>query len=501
MDYPMEETVTDLIEVWSRLTPDRIAARNAQQGIISYFQLERDANRIANWLNQQGIGEHSRIGVLTGSDPYFLVALLAVWKAGACYVPLDMDYPLGRLSHMVADAGLSVILGVGSGDSMALWSCARYFDITSSGFLRGIQRWSGSQPPQVVRRPQQLALIIYTSGSTGVPKGVMIEHGALANLLKDHAKGLGITANSRVYNALSLAFDAGNMAALLPLICGGELALGCGETAAIVHSRSSHLFLPTALLARLDIQAAGLPSLIAIGGEDCPQNLADRWADRVSLYNLYGPAECTVTALYGRIFLGQRVHVGQPVTGIQAWILDRDGAECLPGEAGELYLSGLGLARGYLNQPQLTAQRFIEWQPIPGQRLRLYRTGDKFRKLPCGHYQFLGRIEEEVRIGGYLIDIAEVESQLIRVCPLLKQVKVVVQRLGAEEKLLAFATLCQCYPACAPEPCRILCDLAHRLPEYLIPSQLHLLSEMPLTPNGKLDEKRLPRLAAKTTLA
>ncbi|OVZ88950.1 peptide synthetase [Yersinia frederiksenii] len=485
-------TVTDLIEAQCLQVPEHIAAQHyINDEYVTYAQLNQDANRIAGWLHQQGIGPHSLIGVLTSADPYLLVAILAIWKAGAAYVPLDSHASLARLTHCMTDARLAVILGCGPAEQLLLWPNCRYFDISALSFRRAMHSWSAEQPPEFIRRPEQLAMVVYTSGSTGIPKGVMIEHRALANVLLDHQQRLGICAESRVYNTLSLAFDAGNMATLLPLIAGACLISALADVSMIhqAEARSAtHLLLPTAWLTGLNPNDLQKLSVMIVGGQDCPQTEAERWAGRVELYNMYGPAECTVTALCARLKPNETVNIGNPISQMRAWILDEQGAPCPIGTAGELCLTGIGLARGYLNQPQLTASRFIDWQQPDGQQVRLYRTGDKACQWATGEFRFLGRIADEVHINGYLIDINEIESQLSQVCPLLSQVRVMVRQQG--KTLLAFAT-CSCSLSCSPEPCRILGDLACRLPDYLVPHQLYLLTEMPLTANGKLDEARL----------
>ncbi|EQB2597532.1 amonabactin biosynthesis non-ribosomal peptide synthetase AmoG [Aeromonas salmonicida] len=488
LDYPSRDTLLCHIERRAVQFPDSLAVSDGE-GALSYGELEARANRLAHWLLTRGVTPGSAIGIQARRDVAFVVALLACWKTGAAYVPLDPAYPAERLAHILSDASIALVLG-GEPDARL----AEAIKGTDAGYhnlhrlaLDGLP----SKAPAIPRDAAMLAQIIYTSGSTGLPKGVMVEQGSLVNLMADHCARIVLDQNGAMFNCMSLSFDAGNMTTLLPLYCGAALLFGEpgeGVIGAAIARGASHMILPTALLANL-LPPAELGSLKAIGfgGEACPSSLVERWGDRVALYNMYGPTECTVTALCARLTPGAPITIGRPVNNLKALILDEAGNLCPVGVPGELCLAGLGLARGYLNLPERTQEAFIELA-LAERAHRLYRTGDRALLRRDGNIQYLGRIDEQIKLRGYRIEPGEIETRLAELCPAIRQIKVVVQ----EGRLLAYA----CLQAGASEPDgdALLQRAGECLPEYMVPARLCWLPEMPLTPNGKLDLRRLPAI-------
>ncbi|MDM5138212.1 amonabactin biosynthesis non-ribosomal peptide synthetase AmoG [Aeromonas bestiarum] len=488
LDYPSRDTLLCHIEQRAGQFPGALAVSDGADA-LSYGELEARASRLAHWLQSCGVTPGAAIGIQARRDVAFVVALLACWKAGAVYVPLDPAYPAERLAHILSDASIALVLG-GEPDARL----AEAIKGTDAGYhnlhrlaLDGLP----TSAPAIPRDAAMLAQIIYTSGSTGLPKGVMVEQGSLVNLMADHAERIALDQDGAMFNCMSLSFDAGNMTTLLPLYCGAALHFGEpgeGVIAAAIAKGASHMILPTALLANL-LPPVDLGSLKAIGfgGEACPSSLVDRWGARVALFNMYGPTECTVTALCARLVPGQPITIGQPISNLKALILDEGGNPCPVGVPGELCLSGLGLARGYLNLPERTQEAFIELA-LADRAHRLYRTGDRALLRRDGNIQYLGRIDEQIKLRGYRIEPGEIETQVAALCPAIRQIKVVVQ--GG--RLLAYA----CLHAGASEPDgeALLQRAGECLPEYMVPVRLCWLTEMPLTPNGKLDLRRLPAI-------
>ncbi|MGZ8065669.1 amonabactin biosynthesis non-ribosomal peptide synthetase AmoG [Aeromonas salmonicida] len=488
LDYPSRDTLLCHIERRAAQFPDALAVSDGAQS-LSYGELEARANRLAHWLQSCGVTPGAAIGIQAKRDVAFVIALLACWKAGAAYVPLDPAYPAERLAHILSDASIALVLG-GEPDARL----AEAIKGTDAGYHNLHRLALDGLPTSVPAIPwdaAMLAQIIYTSGSTGLPKGVMVEQGSLVNLMADHGARIVLDQDGAMFNCMSLSFDAGNMTTLLPLYCGAALHFGEpgeGAITAAINCGASHMILPTALLANL-LPPTDLGSLRAIGfgGEACPSSLVERWGARVALYNMYGPTECTVTALCARLVPGQPITIGQPISNLKALILDEGGNLCPVGVPGELCLSGLGLARGYLNLPERTQEAFIELA-LDGRTHRLYRTGDRALKRRDGKVQYLGRIDEQIKLRGYRIEPGEIETRLAELCPAMRQIKVVVQ----EGRLLAYA----CLHAGASEPDgeALLQRASECLPEYMVPVRLCWLPEMPLTPNGKLDLRRLPAI-------
>ncbi|MGY3979141.1 amonabactin biosynthesis non-ribosomal peptide synthetase AmoG [Aeromonas mytilicola] len=485
-DYPSRDTLLCHIERRAAERPDALAVSDGAEA-LTYGELEVRANRLAYWLQAQGVTPGAAIGIQARRDVAFVVALLACWKAGAAYVPLDPAYPAERLAHILSDASIALVLGgepdARLGEALA-GTTAAYHDLHQLALDK-----MPTSTPALPRDAAMLAQIIYTSGSTGLPKGVMVEQGSLVNLMADHGERIALGKGGAMFNCMSLSFDAGNMTSLLPLYCGAALHFGEpgeGVIGAAIARGASHMILPTALLANL-LPPTDLGSLKAIGfgGEACPSSLVDRWGERVALFNMYGPTECTVTALCARLSPGAPITIGRPVNNLKALILDEGGNLCPVGVPGELCLSGLGLARGYLNLPERTQEAFIELA-LAGRTYRLYRTGDRALLRRDDNIQYLGRIDEQIKLRGYRIEPGEIETQVAALSPAIRQIKVVVQ----EGRLLAYA----CLHAGASEPDgeALLQRAGECLPEYMVPARLCWLAEMPLTPNGKLDLRRLP---------
>ncbi|MCS3459659.1 non-ribosomal peptide synthetase [Aeromonas sp. BIGb0445] len=487
-DYPSRDTLLCQFERRAASRPDALAVSDGE-GALSYGELEERANRLAHWLQAQGVNPGAAIGIQARRDAAFVIALLACWKVGAAYVPLDPAYPAERLAHILSDAGIALVLG-GEPDARlgeALAGTAAGYHNLHRLALDGLP----TSAPAIPRDAAMLAQIIYTSGSTGLPKGVMVEQGSLVNLMADHAERIALDQDGAMFNCMSLSFDAGNMTTLLPLYCGAALHFGEpgeGVIDAAMACGASHMILPTALLANL-LPPAVLGSLKAIGfgGEACPSSLVERWGDRVALFNMYGPTECTVTALCARLSPGAPITIGQPISNLKALILDEAGNPCPVGVPGELCLAGLGLARGYLNLPERTNEAFVELT-LDGQTYRLYRTGDRALLRRDGNVSYLGRLDEQIKLRGYRIEPGEIETQIAALCPGIRQIKVVVQ----QGRLLAYA--CLQSGATQPDGEALLQRAGEQLPEYMVPVKLCWLPEMPLTPNGKLDLRRLPAI-------
>jgi len=487
--YPEGLTALSLFSNMARLYPNRPALRQGE-GSISYAELDARANRLANWLQAQGCKPGARIGLLARRENAFVVALLASWKIGIAYVPLDPNYPQQRLTHVMRDADLQLVIGQGA-TPFDLEPAQRWVDLASHEVQLQLDAQSPSAPA-LTHNPQQLAQVIYTSGSTGLPKGVMVEQGSLANLLLDHGRRLGVTPDDRMLDCMSLSFDAGNMCALVPLAHGACLLWadpGEGLLDEIERTETTHMIFATALLATLPERSLPAMKAVGFGGEACPPAIPQRWASQFRLIDMYGPTEATVTALTKTLTTEARLTIGQPIDGMQAVILDRHGALCPVGVPGELCLAGLGLARGYLNQPERTAEAFREHH-IAGVKVRLYHTGDRARMLASGDYEYLGRLDAQIKLRGYRIEPGEIEAQLHASCPRLQEIKVLVVSQGTRQALVGYASVTEGEPV--PEPDAVLQAVSHRLPEYMVPQRLIILDRMPLTANGKLDLQQLP---------
>ncbi|WP_348658689.1 amino acid adenylation domain-containing protein, partial [uncultured Stutzerimonas sp.] len=487
--YPDGLTALSLFSDMAQLHPNRPALRQGE-GYVSNAELDARASRLANWLQAQGCAPGDLIGILARRENAFAVALLACWKVGAAYVPLDPNYPQQRLSHIMRDANLQLVIGQGVAP-FGLEPGARWVDLDSHETQAQLDAQSPCAPP-LLHDPQRLAQVIYTSGSTGVPKGVMIEQGSLVNLLLDHGRRLGVAPGDRMLDCMSLSFDAGNMCALVPLVHGACLLWadpGEGLLDEIERTETTQMIFATALLATLPERPLPAMKAVGFGGEACPPTIPQRWASQFRLIDMYGPTEATVTALTKTLAAGTRLTIGQAIDGMQAVILDRHGAVCPVGVPGELCLAGLGLARGYLNQPERTAEAFRE-HDFAGVKVRMYHTGDRARLLANGEYEYLGRLDAQIKLRGYRIEPGEIEAQLHASCSSLQEIKVLVVSQGTRQALVAYATVTA--GEATPEPDAVLQAAAHRLPEYMVPQRLIILDKMPLTANGKLDQRQLP---------
>ncbi|GAB2883355.1 amino acid adenylation domain-containing protein [Microbulbifer echini] len=470
------------------LQPD-VAAIVWQGQAISYGELNRQANKLANLLRNKGVVPESKVGLCLPRTPRLVIAILAVLKAGGAYVPLDPAYPKTRLKFMLQDSGTSLVLGETESQSL--------LDNISVDVL-WLDRcsWQEQSPeaPAVERDGRQLAYLIYTSGSTGRPKGVLVEHLSLLNLNHVEIQDFKLGCGDRLLHCISFNFDPATGQLFAGLNSGATIYLvdlQSDLTTIIRDQNITHAILPAAVLAAEREQL--LPSLkvIGTGGETCPLNVARYWSIGRTYFNLYGPTECTITSLresyVGRV---DRESIGRPIANSYCYIFDEIKQLVAPGAIGELYIGGVGLARGYYNRPDLDFDRFI-LNPN-NESERLYRTGDLVRELSDGRLEFIGRADEQVKIRGFRIELGEIEAALLD----LNRIKsaVVLVRDDLPGQLVAY--LCPVENANGEELVTwVLEALQSRLPTHMIPAAFSVLEELPLTVNGKLDKSALPKPA------
>ena len=480
----------ELVAERARRRPDAIAVES-DRGRLTYAELEARANRLAHELVALGVERETRVGVCLDRSPDLLVALLGVWKAGGAYVPLDPHYPRDRNLFMLEDAGARVL--VRDGEAELPFPPEATVDLDRA-------RLDGrpETPPAVASSPGQLAYVIYTSGSTGKPKGVEIEHGSLVNLLVAVARELGLGEDDVVLASTTLSFDVAAAELYAPLLVGGRVAIAPARCAgdAAAYADAVARFGCTAMQAtptiwRLLVESGwrGAPGATAFSvGEVLPSELAHRVVELgLEMWNFYGPTETTIYSTVDRVRRGEPLTIGRPLANQSTYVLDA-ALQPLPiGVPGELYIGGDGVARGYHGRPELTAERFVR-SPLGGGRL--YRTGDVARWLPDGRLEFLGRSDNQVKIRGVRIELAEVEQRLAA-HEAVEAAVAVAHADGAEGKrLVAYVR-----PAGSeglPETGDLRRWVRAQLPDAMVPSEFVFVDEFPRTPNGKLDRKALP---------
>jgi amino acid adenylation domain-containing protein len=469
---------------------------------LSYRELEGRANQLANHLRTLGVGPDSVVGLYLERSAEMIVGLLGILKAGGAYLPLEVGHPVERLGAMLEDAGARVV--VTKGNVAGSLPAGRHEAVLLDRDWEQIAGCSQAAPESEVEL-ENLAYVIYTSGSTGAARGVMVEHRALLNLaISLHEKVYADNESPlRVSLNAPLVFDS-SVKQLAQLLYGHALCIIPEDVRRDGDELLSYLrlhevdvldctpFVLRALLASGLSERPGGPSLALVGGEAIDQETWSRLADsaQTTFFNVYGPTECTVDASVRRIgSLSRSPSLGRPIGNVQIYLLDKQRRPVPIGVPGELCIGGAGLARGYLSQPDLTAERFAPDPFGPRAGARLYASGDLARYRADGEIEFLGRLDYQVKIRGYRIELGEIETALRKNPQVLHAVVLDRETIPGEKQLVAYIVPAQNSTASIAELQR---GLKEHLPEYMTPTAWVLLDEIPLTPNGKVDRRALP---------
>jgi amino acid adenylation domain-containing protein len=472
----------------------------------SYRQLNELANQLAHALRRRQVGPESLVGVYIDRSAEMIIGLLGILKAGACYLPLDPAYPEERIAFMLQDAGVRLALttrrqGLFDQLQACLPEPAPQVICLDSDW-QAIAHESPANPENQTHS-DNLAYVIYTSGSTGVPKGVMVPHRGIGNLAQAQIDVFDIHPDSRVLQFAAFSFDASVAEIMVTLLGGACLVLaprddlmpGLPLTRLMNQQDVSVVTLPPSALAVMD--PADFPRLrtLVSAGEACPAEAVSRWAPGRRFVNGYGPTETTVCATMAICEAdGKAPPIGRPILNSQAFVLDAGMQPTPVGVPGELFIRSIGLARGYLNRPHLTAERFVPdpFSAEPG--ARLYRTGDLVRFLPDGSLEFLGRIDHQVKVRGFRVELGEIETHLGS-HPIVRQSIVLALKDGAgANRLVAYVVPHQAETIQNPAPAieALRRSLGEHLPDYMVPSIFIFLESMPLSPNGKINRRALP---------
>ncbi len=534
--YLDDRCIHQLFEAQATHTPDAIAIVCGEQQ-LTYRELDARANQLAHYLQQYGVGPETRVAVCVERSIELVVGLLGVLKAGGAYVPLDPTYPPQRLEFMLEDSLTPLLL-----TQERLQS-----ELSFSGFFVIVVAldldWEliAAEPavcPTGAAHADHPAYVIYTSGSTGSPKGVQVAHRGLGNMVQSQIASFGVRPDSRVLQFASASFDASVSEIFMALVAGATLVIeapndelpGLALLELIDRLAITTVTLPPSALAAMPVKELPTLETLIVAGEACSADLLARWAPGRRVFDAYGPTEATVCATLGPWNAGsQPPSIGRPIANTQVYLLDSQMRPVPLGVPGEIYIGGIGLARGYLNRPDLTAERFVPnpftenkeqrtknqeprtknqellssalgglWSVVGG---RLYRTGDLARYLPDGAIEFLGRLDHQVKVRGFRIELAEIEATLNR-HPAVRECLVMAREdLPGHKRLVAYIVSSQLSVVSGKSQLttdngqltsEVRAFLKQSLPEYMVPSAFVTLDAMPLTPNGKLDRRALP---------
>jgi amino acid adenylation domain-containing protein/non-ribosomal peptide synthase protein (TIGR01720 family) len=498
MAYDRQATIPSLFSSVAAGQPTAEAVRLGDQR-LTYGALERRANALAHGLmTLYGIQPGDAIGVAIARSPLTLVAMLATLKLGAVYVPLDPEYPEERLGFMANDAALKLLL-VQSEHLEALMSLYEIPMFALDLQLDGLAPVDA--PPAVDLSPDAPAYIIYTSGSTGQPKAVVLAHRGIVNMVAYHAETLGIVPADRLLQFYALSFDSSLFECFMALLNGATLIMAERDIIADPVAMSAYiaahgvtmLTMPPVYLATLDPAKLGTVQRIISAGDASRVQDALAFAQRCAYYNSYGPTETTVCSTLYRVdpagAYGSRIPIGTAIANTSVLLLDDALRPVADGIPGELCVAGVSLAIGYLHHDALTAEQFPAYPGVPGGRL--YRTGDIAVRRPDGHFELLGRRDNQVKVRGYRIELGEIEAVLSQVDG-TREVAVLAQDDPQGRRLVAYVT--------GGVEVEMLRDaVMRRLPSFMMPSAFHVLPSMPITANGKIDRKALPGLVVSET--
>ncbi|WP_203868765.1 non-ribosomal peptide synthetase [Plantactinospora endophytica] len=494
--------LTRMIEESAGRRPDAVAVRYADRD-LTYRELDADANRLARHLLRHGAGPGELVAVALPRSERLVVALLAVLKTGAGYLPVDLDYPAERVGYMLDDARPAILLG--TPELPADWDTVggRRILLGDPATEADLAALPGDPLPDSGEfSPDQPGYVIYTSGSTGRPKGVVVTRGGLVNFLHSMTSTVPLTGDERLLAVTTVGFDIAGLELFGPLLTGGTVVLADRDLvrdpdalgAALVRERIT-VMQATPSLWRAVSESTVDHDLgrvrVLIGGEALPADLARTLRRRTrSVLNLYGPTETTVWSTGAEVTddPGPASVIGRPIANTAVYVLDRALRPVPPLVAGELYIAGDGLALGYLHRAGLSAERFVA-APFGPPGARMYRTGDRARWTRDGRLEFLGRVDHQVKLRGFRIELGEVESALTA-CPGVARATVLVREdRPGDRRLVGYLVPVD---GSAPDPAELRVALGRTLPDYMVPSAFVVLDALPLTPNGKLDRAALP---------
>jgi amino acid adenylation domain-containing protein/non-ribosomal peptide synthase protein (TIGR01720 family) len=469
-----------------------------EETTLSYDELDRRSNRLAHHLIETGVRAEQFVALALPRSAELAVAVLAVHKAGAAYLPVDPDYPAERIAYMLDDARPGVVLTTSAIAATLPESDRTLVVLDDPETAARLAAATESRPPAVDARPDHSAYLIYTSGSTGRPKGVVVTHRGVASLVATQIERFEVGPGSRVLQFASISFDAAFWELVMGVLTGAALVLAPAERlrpgrplAELVAAQGvTHATIPPAALAVLEADALPEGLTLVVAGEATSPELVGRWSPGRRMINAYGPSETTVCATMSAPLEGETVPpIGGPITGTRVYVLDAALRPVLPGAAGELYVSGAGLARGYLGRQGLTAERFLA-DPFGAPGARMYRTGDLAAWSPDGELVFRGRADSQVKLHGFRIEPGEIESALLAAEDVAQAAVVVREDRPGDRRLVAYVVPSAGVPA--PSTAALRSRVSDSLPAHMVPAAFVRLDTLPVTPNGKLDTRALP---------
>jgi amino acid adenylation domain-containing protein len=489
--YP-QRPVHQLIAETAARQPDA-PALEFRGHALSYREMDEAANRLAHHLLARGAGPERIVGILTEKTPETVIAILAVCKTGGAYVPLDAANPPERMRYMLQNAGARLVVSNGALPSALREIGAETVDLRAEAAAIAARP---ATDPAVPCDADNLAYVLYTSGSTGRPKGVAVTHRGVPNLAHMQRSRMGVTPADRVLQFAAFSFDVSVEDVFSTLIVGAclvmvpreELMVGAPLQESMRRERITVCLMPPAVLPL--ITPDGLPHLRALlaGGEVLTPAMAARWAHAVDLHNVYGPTECTVASTTEHVRAdGGPPTIGRPLDNLRGYVVDRAFEPVPVGVPGEMMVGGVGVARGYINRPGLTAERFVP-NPFGAPGSRLYRTGDRVRWLPDGRLDYVGRFDHQVKLRGFRIELGEIAVRLMELPGVRDAVVLIRPDVRGDPRLVAWVMA----PERKPSASELREHLRRAMPDYMVPQAYVVMDAFPHTPNGKVDHAALP---------